>query len=85
MHGHTNLKFGLPDDEHMMVETCRRHEELNKNTDFKRRVHSVGLHYIIVSQCTVQTLHKFPVFQFAPVSTIHQRSVLIHSSPTDAL
>jgi len=25
----TQLKIGLPDDEHMMFETCRRQEELN--------------------------------------------------------
>jgi len=26
---------GLPDDEHMMFETCRRHQELNYNINFK--------------------------------------------------
>jgi hypothetical protein len=25
----TACKIGLPDDEHMMFETCRRHQELN--------------------------------------------------------
>jgi hypothetical protein len=32
---------GLPDDEHMMFETCGRHEELNKNFNLKN-VHFVG-------------------------------------------
>jgi hypothetical protein len=26
---------GLPDDEHIMFKTCRRHEELNKNFNLK--------------------------------------------------
>jgi hypothetical protein len=25
----TAFKHGLPEDKHMMLETCRRHEELN--------------------------------------------------------
>jgi hypothetical protein len=43
---------GLPDDEHMMFETCRRQQGSKKNIDLKS-VDFVGLHYIIVSQCTV--------------------------------
>ena len=44
---------GLPDDKHKMFETYRRHQELNQNINLNS-VHFVGLHYIIVSQCTVQ-------------------------------
>jgi hypothetical protein len=42
-----------PDDEHIMFETCRRHQELNENIDMKS-VHFVGLRYVIASQCTAQ-------------------------------
>ena len=34
-------KNGLPDDEHVMVETSRRHEELNWNINLKS-VHFAG-------------------------------------------
>jgi hypothetical protein len=34
-------KNGLPDDEHKMFETCRRHQEWNGNINLKR-VHYVG-------------------------------------------
>jgi hypothetical protein len=44
---------GLPDDEHMMFETCKRRKELNYNINLES-VHFVGLSYVIVSQCTVQ-------------------------------
>jgi len=35
---------GLPDEEHMMFETCRRQQELNENINLKS-VHFVGLHH----------------------------------------
>jgi len=44
---------GLPVDEHMLFETCRKHQELNENINMKS-VHFVGLRYVILSQCTVQ-------------------------------
>ena len=49
---------GLPDDEHKIFETCRRHQELNWNINLKS-VHLVGLHYISVTNncdlgCRVQ-------------------------------
>jgi len=44
---------GLPDDKHVMFETRRRQEEMNKNFNLKS-VHFVGYHYIIVSQCTLR-------------------------------
>jgi len=47
---------GLPDDEHMIFEMRRRHQELNCNFNL-RSVPFGGLHYIIVSQFTVQK-HK---------------------------
>jgi len=45
---------GFSGDEHEMFETCRRNEELNYDVNFKKAYVFVGLHYIIVSQCTVQ-------------------------------
>ena len=40
---------GLPDDEHMMFETCRRQQELKQNINLKS-VHFVCLRYIINSR-----------------------------------
>ena len=44
---------GLRGDKHMMLETCIRHQELNKNINLKS-LHFVVLYYVIVSQYTVQ-------------------------------
>jgi len=39
---HKNIPYktarinGLPDDKHTMFETCRRHQELNSNINFKK-------------------------------------------------
>jgi hypothetical protein len=55
-HKKTAFKNGLPDDEHMMFETCRRHQELNSNISFKS-VHFVGVRYRILSHGTVQYLY----------------------------
>jgi hypothetical protein len=30
-----HVRYSLPDDEHMMFETCRRHQELNRNINLK--------------------------------------------------
>ena len=46
-------KNGLSDDEHVMFETCKGHQELNYNINLKD-VHFVGLCYIIESHGTVQ-------------------------------
>ena len=43
----------LPDDEHTMFETCRRHQELKYE-----KCTFCWLRHIIVSQCTVQTTYS---------------------------
>jgi hypothetical protein len=62
-HKKLHVQSSLPDDEHMMFEIFRRQEELNYNITLKS-VHFVGLHYIIISHCTVQK-HKVPKLVFA--------------------
>jgi len=56
----TSCTNGLPDDEHMMFETCRRHQELNKNINLKI-VHFVGLRYIIVSKHVINKMTSLQV------------------------
>jgi len=50
MHENHNIKTTctnvLPDDEHLTLETCRRHKELNQTINLKR-VYFVGLCYIV--------------------------------------
>ena len=47
---------GLPDDKHMMFETCRRHEELNKNVKLKK-CPIIPLHYIIFTYQDIEDVN----------------------------
>ena len=59
----------LPYDEHMMLETCRRHQELNQNVNLKS-MYCVALRYVKVKVkikcavvqalrlCTGRTAHR---------------------------
>jgi len=52
----------------MMFEICRRHEELNYNIKFKKKVRFVGLHYIILLQCTVQKKQEVRIGLLSPTT-----------------